>query len=120
MGTHPNAILMAVLKVNGTTRKTVRALQEAYGKPSPHDDDLVIGGTDYHVKAMEYDYDEGWQISAAEGDIVVFDLVTYGYGEYIPWDKLAAQQKALEQWCQEVSTAHNLESFDIRVSANYW
>jgi hypothetical protein len=68
---------------------------------------------------MEEDYDEGWQVAGAEGDLVFFDMVTYGYGEFIAWGDIEAKKKILEEWCAGVCERHNCK-YEIRVSANYW
>lgn len=123
MSTHPNAILMAVLTPDGLTRKTARAVQTEYGKykddVSVEDDYMVIGGHDYSIMIMEDDYDDGYQISAPEGSIVLHDFLTYGYGEKAEWTAVQERARSLEAWCQEVCPKHQC-SFKIYVSANYW
>ncbi len=117
MSTHPNAILMCVITPHDLARKTMKAILEEYGGDDDHE--TKIGGEDYHHRVMEDSYDESWQISAEEGDLVFFDLVTYGYGDVIEWNKLAAQQKALEEWAIKVCEKHHAE-YKIYVGANYW
>lgn len=115
MSTHPNAVLLLILKPDDLARKTYRAiLQEA-----DREDDLIIGGERYNIDVMESDYAEDYQIAAKEGDIIVFDMVTYGYGEVIEWDKLAAQKAALEEWAKGICERHKC-SASFFVTANYW
>jgi hypothetical protein len=115
MSTHPNAILLLVLKPDDLTRKTYRAILEEAGR----EDDLMIGGDRYNIEVMESTYDESHQIAADEGDIVVFDMVTYGYGERIEWDKLVAQKSVLEEWAAGICERHKCTA-SFYVTANYW
>ena len=117
MGTHPNAILQLVLTPDDLSRKTYRAIMEDFGINA--DDDVCIGGKSYNHRLMEDDYYESSQISAKEGDIVFWDLVTYGYGEKIKWSNLESQKNMLEEWAKSVCEKYKC-SFEIFVSANYW
>lgn len=117
MSTHPNAMLILALTPDGLARKTYRAILEEAGVED--DDQIKVGDDDYSVQVMEEDYDESQQLAAKEGDIVLYDLVTYGYGETITWEKLAAQKQALEEWAKGVCERHQC-SFQIYVGANYW
>jgi hypothetical protein len=118
MGTHPNAILMSVIKPDGLTRKTLRDILAESETPI---DDLyiTIGGEDYRALVMEEGYDGNYQISADEGDIVLFDFITYGYGETIEWAELENKKADLEQWSIGICERHNC-SYKIVVTANYW
>jgi hypothetical protein len=118
MSTHPNAILLLTLTPDDAARKTYRAILADAGVMDPSDD-IKIGGENYHHEVMEDTYNESWQIAAQEGDLIFFDLVTYGYGEQIAWDKLEAQKNALEAWAKEVCEKHRC-SYKISVTANYW
>lgn len=115
MSTHPNAMLMLILKPDDLARRTYRSILEEAGR----EDDLMIGGERYNILVMESEYDEGHQVSSDEGDIVIFDMVTYGYGERIAWDKLAAQKAALDEWAAGVCQRHKCTAA-VYVSANYW
>ncbi|MGD9157169.1 MAG: hypothetical protein PVG39_02060 [Desulfobacteraceae bacterium] len=117
MSTHPNVILMAVLKPDDLARKTMREILAEF--KVENDDDIKIGSKDYIWIIMEDDYDEGYQISSDEGDLIFFDLVTYGYGEFINWEKLEKQKQELEIWAKDICEKHNCQ-YEIRVSANYW
>jgi hypothetical protein len=68
---------------------------------------------------MESDYDENSQISASEGDIIVWTFVTYGYGEQVAWDKLVGFRDALVQWAEKVCAKHACK-YKISVTSNYW
>lgn len=118
MSTHPNAMLLLVLKPDDLSRKTLRAIRQEAGVDL-EDGDIKLGEDSYHIDVMEETYDESNQISADEGDIVVWDLVTYGYGERIAWDKLTTQKAALEEWAIGVCERHKC-SASFFVSANYW
>lgn len=83
------------------------------------DDDIKINGVEYHHKIMEGGYDKNWQISSREGDLIFFDLVTYGYGEQISWDDLQNQKDALEAWAKGICERHAC-AYKISVTANYW
>lgn len=119
MSAHPNVILMAVLKPDGLSRKTMREIVAEY--PSKHNEEyyIGIGEKDYSSTIMESDYDDEWQIAADEGDLIFLDFVTYGYGRWIAWNDLEKQKVELEKWAKEVSKKFHC-SFEIRVSANYW
>lgn len=108
---------MVVLTPDGLARKTMRDILAAHNVED--DDDIKIGGKDYHHQIMESTYDDSYQISAKEGDLVFFDLVTYGYGEAIAWDKLEEQKRVLDAWAYAICERHHC-SYEIRVSANYW
>ena len=118
MSTHPNAMLLLVLKPDDLSRKTLRAIRREAGSDE-EDGDIKIGEDSYHIDVMESTYDEDKQIAADEGDIVMWDLVTYGYGERVTWDKLAAQKAALEAWTAGVCERHKCTA-SFYVSANYW
>lgn len=81
--------------------------------------DIRIGEQDYHLLVMESDYDDGFQISAKEGDLVFFRFVTYGYGDTVEWAALVSEQRALDAWAKETSAKHACD-YRIEVSANYW
>ncbi len=117
MSTHPNVILMAALTPDGLSRKTMASILAETNTRS--DDDIKINGRDYHHKIMEADYDNGWQIASKEGDLLFFDLVTYGYGVAIKWAALESQKLALEEWAKGICERHHC-TYEIRVSANYW
>ena len=108
---------MAVLTPDGLARKTMREILAEHDADG--DDDIVIGVTSYHQKIMESDYDESYQISAAEGDLVFFTFITYGYGDTIAWSKLEARKKELEEWAIGMCERHHC-FYEICVSANYW
>src|SRR3990167_9446580 len=94
MSTHPNVILMAVLTPQGLARQTMKAILHV---DYSHDaaPQVTISGEDYDALVMESDYDESLQISAKEGDLVFYDLVTYGFGEVVTWASLEAPKTAL-------------------------
>jgi hypothetical protein len=120
MSTHPNVILACALKPDSTTRKTHREIMAE--KPlddKAMTDDITIGSKEYHVTVMEQDYDEASQISADEGDIVFWHLVTYGYGETIEWNTLKVLEAELEEWAKVICAKHHC-SYRIFVTANYW
>lgn len=145
MSTHPNVILKLTIKTEGTTRKLLRELLsqnreeitdnnlplmlDRSGKPIAHaktkenlhisrgDDQICIGNFSYDTLVMEEEYDESWQIGGKEGDLIIFDLVTYGYGEEISWKDLQKRVDDLELWA--VQPCRNL-TYYISVSANYW
>lgn len=118
MSTHPNVILLLTLAPDGLARKTMRDILTE----SQHDEDdeeIKIGDEKYHYCVMESDYEDNWQIAAKEGSLIFFDLVTYGYGEQIAWDKLEAQKQELETWAKGICERHHCQ-YQISVSANYW
>lgn len=121
MSTHPNVILLCTLTPDDLARKTYRAILAANGVADEGDDtnDINIGTEKYHHRVMETDYEDGYQIRANEGDIIVFDLVTYGYGEQIAWNKLEDQKAELEKWAIDICDRFKC-AFKIAITANYW
>ena len=117
MSTHPNAMLIATLTPDDLARKTYRAILE--DEKVEEDHDIKIGKNDYHHLVMEDEYNESWQVSGKEGQILVFDLVTYGYGESVEWSKLVALKEKLEEWAKRTCEKHHC-NYEISVSANYW
>jgi len=117
MSTHPNVILMVVLIPDGLSRKTMRDILAEFS--TSDDGDIKIGSEKYHSLVMEDDYDESNQISGKEGDLIFYDLVTYGYGEVISWDNLVNRKVELEKWARIVCEKYKCK-FDIKVTANYW
>ena len=118
MSSHPNTILLLALTPDNLTRKTYRNICNESGIDCD-DDYLVIGDNSYQVLIMESDYDNNYQIQAREGDIVVFDHVTYGYGRVVSWEDLEKQKKSLEDWAIGICERHNC-TYKIFVTANYW
>jgi hypothetical protein len=120
MSTHPNAILMVVLTPDGLSRKTMREIRISAGiQDSDVDRDIKIGSAEYHTLLMEDEYNEGYQLSGKEGDIILFDFLTYGYGDSIGWDRVESQKAELEAWAEAVCEKHHC-TYAIRISANYW
>ena len=119
MSTHPNVILMAVLKPDGLSRKTMRDILAESEKKYKSRDEVKIGDSAYNPIVMESDYDEDYQISADVGDLVFFDMVTYGYGETVKWDDLEKRKSELELWAKKASKQHHC-GYNIFVTANYW
>ena len=117
MSTHPNALLILAMTPDDLARKTYREILESIGVDA--DDSIKVGNDTYHHRVFEDDYDQSHQISANEGDIVLWDCVTYGYGDTIDWDKLAAQKAALEEWAKSICEKHHCKP-RIYISANYW
>lgn len=121
MSQHPNVVLLLSLKPDGLSRKTHRNIckeagvsLEEIGGPQ-----ITIGGHNYFCEVMESDYNESMQIAADEGDIVIYDMVTYGYGERVPWAGLIARQQALQEWADGVCARHDCTD-SFFVTANYW
>jgi hypothetical protein len=117
MSFHPNAVLMLVLTPDDLARKTHGAIISHLCIAD--DDEIEIGDDSYNHKVMEDDYDENSQLSAPEGSIIVWNMVTYGYGEVIKWSKLELQKNELEEWAKEICKMFNC-SYEIYISANYW
>jgi len=114
---HPNAILLLVLTPEELSRKTMRAiLSEMHVKEN---ENITIEGVIYHHVVMEGVYEEGWQLTSKEGDLLFFDLVTYGFGEYISWKELEKYKVSLESWAKDICERYHCK-YEIRVTANYW
>lgn len=120
MSTHPNAILMLVLTPDDLSRKTLRSICDHMSvDPSEESFQWKVGGKEYSVTLLEESYDDGYQIGASEGDILVHDYLTYGYGEKIAWEKVEAQKFDLEQWAEEICDKFHCKQ-QIFITANYW
>ena len=63
--------------------------------------------------------DGGAFASGCAADIILWDLVTYGYGERISWADIESQKDALEEWAKAICKKHKC-SYEIFISANYW
>ncbi len=116
MSIHPNVVLLLILTPDDLARKTYRNILEEY---KSNDSEIKIKDIEYNIGVMEGDYLEDFQISANEGDIVIFDLVTYGYGEKISWDKIETQKKDLEKWACDICKKYHCKQ-RIFITANYW
>ncbi len=129
MSQHPNVILLLELTPDDLVNKTLRALKAQYvstwtdAEGTIHEsvgEDIAIGSAKYHIQTAESDYLEDYQIATEEGRIVVFDMVTYGYGEKILWADLIEQQADLEVWAKMVCERYNCSEYEISITANYW
>ena len=124
MSAHPNVVLLLLLTPEDLTRRTMKKIVEMYDGQVHEDEDetsreIKIAGENYYIEPMEGNYLESWQISGKEGDIAVFDLVTYGYGESIVWEKLEKQKQELEKWAKAVCEQFHC-NYQIFITANYW
>lgn len=118
MSSHPNVILKCTFKPKNLPKSTFDAICAEWRKDDDHR--TKIGGDDYHIIfMMDEEYNESWQLSGKEGDIFVFDMVTYGYGEEIAWAELQRRKTAVEEWANAVCDKHACE-YSISVTANYW
>lgn len=117
MSSHPNVMLQCVLTVNDGTRKTQRALEKAF--PGKYGGDIKVGERNYSLTVMESDYEEGYQISADEGQIVLHIYLTYDYGETVTLDEIQAYVDPLRAWAEEAKGPHGF-TYEIRIGANYW
>lgn len=122
MSTHPNAILLLTLQPQDLPRKTLRAILTDAGRdPDEESPSLDLGGAySYHIKLMEDSYDEGWQLAAPEGSIVLHGFLTYGYGDKLAWSKVTDQYEKLKAWADAVCEKHHCTIHEIAVTANYW
>jgi hypothetical protein len=119
MSDHPNVILMVQLVPDDLVRKTCREITAEFKKLDADDGYITIADKDYNIEVMEEEYNDNWQIAAQIGSIVVFDLVTYGYGEKISWTKLENMKVELENWAKIVCEKYHC-NYEIFVSANHW
>lgn len=128
MSSHPNAILMAVFTPDDLARKTLRNIATRYGGPdyvtvSGIDSDDITKGYNngrFNLFIVESEFDDnGYQIEAPEGSIVVFTFLTYGYNEKKSWTYVARMQEHLEAFAKQVDREFNC-NHEIYISANYW
>ena len=123
MSIHPNVMLMAILEPHDLPLKTARSIWKEHGisdRTAPitiGDGSKTLNG--YVITVMNDDYDEDYQITANEGDLVVHGFMTYGYGESIIWDDLLAEKGRLEKWAKDICKRYKCE-YSIHVAANYW
>jgi hypothetical protein len=130
LSTHPNAILLCTLTPDNLSRKTMRDIMkhnnmqfliqdEKDFDEEENIDQIFIGSKDYYCRIMENTYYEGFQIEAKEGDLIFFDLITYGYGDKITWEELKKQEEELEVWAQDICEKFNC-TYKIYITANHW
>jgi hypothetical protein len=122
MSTHPNTILCAAFTTDDLPNKTYRAILSEV--PNPHDYDLPdlnipIGDNEYHT-LLYNQYDTELQITAKQGQIIVYDFVTYGYGETIEFYELLKRKEELEMWANDICIRHRCSKVEFFVTANYW
>lgn len=117
MSSHPNVILMAVLTPDELPSDTMRAILATNSADANGHFDII--DVSYRSILMRDVYDSDLQISASEGDLVFYDLVTYGYGDTITWEKLQERQSDLAVWALRMCIEHHCK-YKIMVSANYW
>lgn len=118
MSIHPNAIMMMVYE--GDAAETIyNELDGGEMETTGSSAELQIGGTEWRLLLMQDSYDESDQISAPEGSLVFFDLITYGYGDTIAWEKCVAWQAALEAYGKELVQKHG-GKISFYITANYW
>jgi len=119
---HPNVVLVLRLTPEGLPSKTyedILADEKIYVDDGGYSSEIEIDGDGYDHHLMEDSYYEDYQISASEGDIIVFDLVTYGYGECIEWESLLSKKTELEKWALPVCEKHSCKA-SVFITANYW
>lgn len=82
-------------------------------------DDVTISGVDYHHLIMESPYYQDIMIGSAEGDLIFYTYMTYGYGVQVPWETIEMRKKELEAWAKGICERHHC-NFKIGVTANFW
>lgn len=118
MGQHPNVILVLALKPNDLSSLS-KILDVVIEHKDDEENEMIIGDSHYNYDIMKDDYLEGYQISGSEGDLILHQHVTYGYGDIIEWDRLETIKKELQEWatgmCKEFNCSHR-----IYITANFW
>jgi hypothetical protein len=111
-------MLLLVLTPDDPTRETMRSIVTDAGgdADSPK---IKIGGENYTVTVMEDDYDDSHQLHAKEGDIVLHDFLTYGYGEKLAWAKVVERAAALQAWADVAREKYRCTT-QVYIGANYW
>lgn len=113
-------MLLCHMTTDGTARKTFREIAEhEEAEISEGSFTIKIGGRSYTVSVMEEDYDQDMQISGEEGQIVLHDFLTYGYGERLSLDALNMAIEELQHWAMQASKRHHC-AYEISIGANYW
>jgi len=111
--------LLLTLTPDDLSRKTYKAILADQGIKDDEDPEIKIGGTGFRIKVMEDGYDESYQIQAKEGDIALWDMITYGYGEVMEWENVEALKLALDAWAKPICEKLKC-SYRIYITANYW
>lgn len=121
MGPRPNAMLILKLTPDDLPRKTFVAICKESGFDPKNSDNhkIKIGDLNYRIMVAKDCYDDEWQMSANEGQIILHDFLTYGYGEDIAWSEVARRASALEEWAKKACERHSC-TYRIYISANYW
>src|ERR1700704_6319371 len=114
MSIHPNAILQFSLTPDDLSRKTFRGIVDKYCEGEYESPGFDIGKGNFHIHIMEEEdgYNRGYQIKGKEGDILIFDHITYGYGETILWDDLIKLKEEAEivikKICEEFNCSYEV------------
>lgn len=118
MSSHPNTMLFCILTPDDLARKTYRSILSSEGIDED-DSGVKIAGRTFSIQVMEEDYDDGYQIAAQEGQIVLHTYLTFDYGDRVEWDELVMIKDALQAWAESASAQHKC-SYAISIGANYW
>ena len=123
MSMHPNTMLLAILKPKYTGEcifeKIWNQIADEDGEEGEYGE-LYLRNSSY--KCINYSKDsylEDYQIELEEGEVAIFDMVTYGYSDKTEWNKVEQQKKELEEWLVEYSNKIDF-SFVMYLSANLW
>lgn len=134
MGNHPNSILMAIIKGPDETSVNWDEKDDNYDVEyhnfnnfcstfniNPEEGEILIDGNIYYVMPSSEGDSSGYHIYGDnDGDILIWDYISYGYGDYIDWDRLHLQKVALQNWCDEIKFKLPGFEYKIVVTANYW
>lgn len=80
--------------------------------------EVVISGRSYTATVFdEEEYDDGYQIEGKEGQIVLHEYLTYGYGETVEFSEVVRLVNNLRAWADDRSMIFD---HSVRIGANYW
>lgn len=120
MGRHPNALLILLVTPDDLPWRTYQEMLDAF-RAEDGDGYIKIGKHDYQIYVCDSDeYSEDYQIKAKEGQVVIFDMVTYGFGQVLTWNEMLEQKQELEAWAEANKEKFRFTKWEIRVGANYW
>jgi len=116
---HLNLVLIVILAVDGTSRKTMRAITSDETILKNKDGTFDVDEKAYTGIVMESDRHEKRQIPGEEGELIFFREIKTGSYKSISWNKLKAKKEALATWATDVRSKHTC-TYKIEITATYW
>lgn len=119
MSSHPNTILIASIRPpSGQPDEFLTALDPEWeSNGSIQLDQLRLGHDGHYSVVVNVDQDQG--IFPAEDSFVVYDYLTYGWGDEITLNEFDAKVANFKTLVQNFCNLHRC-TYSISLSANFW